>query len=62
MRLDDLALARRQWAGLREDRRRDADLADVVEERAELEALELTLLESELLADLEREVGDPAGV
>ena len=48
--------------GLHEDPGRDADLADVVEERAELEALELARLEAELLADSQRQVGDPAGV
>ena len=56
------ALLRRQPAGLREDRRRDADLADVVEERAELEPLERMLAEAELAADAEREIGDPARV
>ena len=49
-------------AGLGEDSRRDPDLPDVVEERAELEALQLVRLEPELLADLQREVGDPACV
>ena len=48
--------------GLREDPGRDADLADVVEERAELETLQLARLEAELLADSQREVGDPARV
>src|SRR6185295_3274306 len=62
MRLHDRPLALRQRAGLQEDRRGDADLADVVEEGAELEALERRRVEAELAADLERHVGDPAGV
>ena len=49
-------------AGLRQDPRRDADLADVVEEGAELEPFQLVRLEPELLAYVQREVGDPAGV
>ena len=48
--------------GFREDRRGDADLADVVEERAELEALQRVGVEAELAADVEGHVGDPAGV
>ena len=48
MRLDDRTLLGGQRAGLREDRRRDPDLADVVEQRPELEALELARLEPEL--------------
>jgi hypothetical protein len=35
--LDDRPLVRGQAAGLGEDLRRDADLADIVEERAKLE-------------------------
>src|SRR4051794_6710151 len=47
MRLHDRALFRGQAAGLREDRALDADLADVVQERTELEALERRLVETE---------------
>ena len=39
-----------------------ADLADVVQERAELEPLQRALAEAELAADAQREVGDPARV
>ena len=39
-----------------------ADLADVVEERAELEPLQLGGLEAQRLADAQRHVGDPARV
>ena len=62
MRLDDEALVFVERAGLHEDPGRDADLADVVEERPQLEALELAWLEAELRTDSQREVGDPAGV
>ena len=58
--LDQRALVVVERAGLQEDRVRDADLADVVEERAELEALERLTVEPELGADLERGVRDPA--
>ena len=60
MGLDDrpFLVGERPWLG--EDRRGDADLADVVEERSELEALQGPRFETERLADLEREVGDPA--
>src|SRR6185503_20373489 len=40
VRLDHAPLLRRQRPRLEQDARRDADLADVVEERAELEALQ----------------------
>src|SRR5262249_8085489 len=60
--LDDLALRGRQRSRLRQDRLRDADLPDVVEERAELEPLQRCALETELPADLQGEVGDPARV
>ena len=62
MRLDDLPLLVRERAGLRQQRRRDADLADVVEERSELDPLQRLRLEAELLADADRQVGDPARV
>ena len=48
--------------GFEQHRRRDADLADVVEERTELEPLQRVAVEPELLADAQRRVGDPAGV
>src|SRR5439155_11344340 len=60
--LDDLPLLRRQRPGLEQDARRDADLADVVEERAELDALERGGVEAQLAADLQRHVRDPARV
>src|SRR5207302_6292226 len=41
---------------------RHADLADVVQERAELELLERALVETELAANAQREVGDPPRV
>jgi hypothetical protein len=59
---DDLELLGAQWPRFHEDPGRDADLPDVVEERAELEALQLGRLEAELLADPQGEVRDPAGV
>src|SRR5439155_17461941 len=60
--LDERSLGGREWAGLGEDRLGDADLADVVEERAQLESLEPTTVETEPLADLERKICDPARV
>ena len=45
-------------AGLVQDRLRDADLPDVVEERAELEQVELLRPEPERPADVERERDD----
>jgi hypothetical protein len=62
VRLDDGALLGRQGARLQEDRGRDADLADVVEESAQLQPLELFLIETQLDADPESEIGDPPGV
>src|SRR5262249_35263873 len=62
MLLDQPALAVRQRARLRQDGLGDPDLADVVEERAELETLELPAVEPEALADLQCEVRDPAGM
>ncbi len=62
MRLDQLALLLGQRPRLEQDRVRDPDLADVVEERAELEPLQRVAVEAELLADEQRRVGDPAGV
>src|SRR6202008_39954 len=61
-RLDEPPLLGRQPPGLRKDVARDADLADVVEKRAELQTLQAQLVEAELAADTQREVGDPAGV
>ena len=60
MGLDDQPLRLGQATGLREDLARDADLADVVEERSELEPLQRPLVEAERLADAKREVADPA--
>src|SRR5438093_7384048 len=60
--LDEPALLVGQRAGLEQDARRNADLAAVVEERAELEPLQRHGLEAELPADLERHVRDPPGV
>ena len=60
MRLDDRALLDRQPAGLREDVAGDADLADVVEQRSELEPLQRGVVETQLGADAEREIRDPA--
>ena len=49
-------------ARLREDRARNPDLADVVEQRAELEPLERALAETRFLPHPQGEVGDPARV
>ena len=62
MLLDQPALGLGQRARLREHGLRDADLADVVEERAELEALQVLRVEAELRADPQGHVGDPARV
>src|SRR3954463_7069714 len=62
MCLDELLLGRGQAPGLREDVARDADLADVVEKRAELEPLQRPLVEPDRLADAEGEVANPARV
>src|SRR5437868_2654424 len=62
MGLHERALLGGEPARLGEDRRGDADLADVVEERAELEPLERRRVEAEGLADLHRHVADPARV
>src|SRR5690242_580937 len=62
MRLHDGALLGSEPTGLGKDRALDADLADVVQQRTELEALQLRRLEPELAADAERQVGDPARV
>ena len=62
MRLHDRALLGGEPPGLREDLARDADLADVVQQRTELEPLQLALAEAELATDAQGEVGDPAGV
>src|SRR5439155_8073025 len=62
MLLDDhaLVIGERSWLG--EDRFRNSDLADVVEERAQLESLQRPAVETEALADPERQVCDPARV
>ena len=62
MLLDDQALLVGQRARLRQDRLGDADLPDVMEQRAELEPFQLSAVEAEPAADLECEVGDPARV
>ena len=62
MRLDQVALLLGQRPGLEENRVRNPDLADVVEESTELEPLQRVPVEAELLPDAERRVGDPAGV
>ena len=62
MRLDHRALLDRQPARLREDVAGDADLADVVQQRAELEPLQRRVVQPQLGADAEREIGDPARV
>src|SRR5512142_2383958 len=60
--LDHEPLLRRQRARLLQDLGRDPDLADVVEEGAELEPLQRAALEPQLLADHHGHVRDPAGV
>ena len=60
--LDDAPLVLRQRPRLEQDARRHADLADVVEERAELQPLQRRRVEAELAADAQRHVGDPARV
>ncbi len=62
MLADDGELRVRQRARLLQDLGRDPDLADVVEERTELEPLECGAVEAELAPDEQRHVGDPAGV
>ena len=62
MLLYELALVRRQRARLGQDRLGNADLPDVMEQRAELEPLERARVQPESLADLKCQVGDPAGV
>ena len=60
--LDNRAFVGRERPGFRQDPGGDADLPDVVEEGAQLEALELVRLQAQFLTDPEREVGDPARV
>ena len=62
MLLDELRSSAVSGPGFERIASRDPDLADVVEERAELEALERPRVEAEPAADLQRKVGDPAGV
>ena len=52
MLLDELPLLGCERPRLRQDRLRNADLADVVEQRAELETLERTRVEAESAAHL----------
>src|SRR3954462_1898904 len=60
--LDDRALLGRERARLEQDAGRDPDLADVVEQGAQLEALQLRALEAHRLANSHGHVGDPARV
>ena len=53
MRPDQRPLLLGQRPGLEQDRVRDPDLADVVEERAELQPLQRVVVEAELAADAE---------
>ena len=62
VRLDQRPLLVGQRAGLGQDLERDPDLPDVVEQRAELDALEGRRVEAELLADVDGHVPDPARV
>src|SRR5262252_4927504 len=62
MRLHDLPLGGCEATRLGEHVARDADLADVVEQRAELELLQRALVETELPAHSQREIRDPARV
>ncbi len=62
MPLDDLELLVGQRPRLAQDLRGHADLADVVEERTELEPLHRLAVELQLTADEQRDVGDPAGM
>ena len=62
MGLDERSLGGSQPSRLREHVARDADLADVVQESAELEALQRALVEAEFPADPQREIRDPARV
>ena len=62
MRLDEPPLGRGQPSRLREHVARDADLADVVQQRSELEALQRALVETDLPADPQGEIADPARV
>ena len=62
MLLDELALVRSQRARFGQDRLGNADLPDVVEQRTELQPLQRARVETEPFADLQCQVGDPAGV
>ena len=62
MRLDDPTLGLRQRSGLGENRLRNPDLANVVEQGPQLEPLARTCVEAQPFADLDREVRDPARV
>jgi len=59
MLLDDFELLGCQRSGLLENLGRNPDLADVVEQRTELEALHRVAVEPELAPDEQRHVGDP---
>ena len=54
MGLDQRALVGGEPPRLREDLARDPDLADVVQQRAELEPLQAALVELQLVADAKR--------
>src|SRR5262249_60731326 len=56
--LDDLALLGRERARLGEDRGRDPDLADVVQDRRVLELALSPRAEPERAAEVERDLGD----
>ena len=60
--LDQRELLVGQLARLVQDALGDGDLADVVEDRGQLEVAELLLAEAHLGGDLQREVGDPGRV
>ena len=62
MLLDDRELVVVERPGLLQDRVRDRELADVVQQTADREAAQARGREAELLADLDRERGDAAGV
>jgi len=60
--LDQRTLLGGQAARLRQDHARNADLADVVQESAELEPLQRVLIQLEPAADAKREIRDPPSV
>src|SRR5215207_10769978 len=58
MRAHDVPLLVRERPGLVEDRLGDADLADVVEQRAELDVPDLVARQPDYRCDLDRELRD----